>query len=131
MSSEIELVACSVKNRHVTLECMKYACAHKGLMRKIICPHVLLHNHSRGRQSDTVYDNSGFPSTRINLSPFTKDFRGGEQLYESIDQFFFALAFGGAPKNKRDLFVAVLCHHRTREKDAALPAECRLKCLSK
>ena len=30
-------------------------------------------------------DNSGFPSTRINLSPFTKDFRGGEQLNESID----------------------------------------------
>ena len=29
--------------------------------------------------------NSGFPSTRINLSPFTKDFRGGEQLNESID----------------------------------------------
>ena len=27
--------------------------------------------------------NSGFPS-RINLSPFTKDFRGGEQLNESI-----------------------------------------------
>ena len=24
--------------------------------------------------------NSGFPSTRINLSPFTKDFHGGEQL---------------------------------------------------
>ena len=29
--------------------------------------------------------NSGFPSTRINLSPFTKDFRGGEQLNESVD----------------------------------------------
>ena len=27
----------------------------------------------------------GFPSTRINLSPFTKDFRGGEQPNESID----------------------------------------------
>ena len=26
---------------------------------------------------------SGFPSKRINLSPFTKDFRGGEQLNES------------------------------------------------
>ena len=32
--------------------------------------------------------NSGFPSARINLSPFTKDFRGGEQLNESVDQFF-------------------------------------------
>ena len=28
--------------------------------------------------------NSGFPSKRINLSPFTKDFRGGEQLNESF-----------------------------------------------
>ena len=28
---------------------------------------------------------SGFPSFRINLSPFTKDFRGGEQLNESVD----------------------------------------------
>ena len=31
------------------------------------------------------HGNSGFPSTRTNLSPFTKDFRGGEQLNESID----------------------------------------------
>ena len=31
------------------------------------------------------YSNSGFPSIRINLSPFTKDFRGGEHLNESID----------------------------------------------
>ena len=29
-------------------------------------------------------NNSGFPSKRINLSPFTKDFRGGEQLNESF-----------------------------------------------
>lgn len=28
---------------------------------------------------DTFEVNSGFPSSRINLSPFTKDFRGGEQ----------------------------------------------------
>ena len=34
---------------------------------------------------------SGFPSDRINLSPFTKDFRGGEQHNESIDEFFVAL----------------------------------------
>ena len=74
-----------------------------------------------------VIVDSCFPSTRINLSPFTKDFRGGEQLNESIDQFFLAMPFGGAPNTNRDLFVAVLCHHRTREKDAALLAECRLK----
>ena len=27
----------------------------------------------------------GFRSTRINLSPFTEDFRGGEQQNESVD----------------------------------------------
>ena len=32
-----------------------------------------------------VFRSSGFPSARINLSTFTKDFRGGEQLNESID----------------------------------------------
>ena len=42
--------------------------------------------------------NSGFPSLRTNLSPFTKDFRGGEQLNEFINQFFVALPFGGAHK---------------------------------
>ena len=42
-----------------------------------------------------------FLHTRINLSPFTKDFRGGEQLNESIDQFFVALPSGGAPKTTR------------------------------
>ena len=30
-----------------------------------------------------LFVNSGFPSTSINLSPFTKDFRGGEQMNES------------------------------------------------
>ena len=30
-------------------------------------------------------------STRINLSPFTKDFRGGEQLSELRNQFLAAL----------------------------------------
>ena len=32
---------------------------------------------------------------RINLSPFTKDFRGGEQQNESIDQFFVTLPTAG------------------------------------
>ena len=41
---------------------------------------------------------SGFPSSRTNLSPFTKDLRGGEQLNESIDQFFIARPWGGAHK---------------------------------
>ena len=43
-----------------------------------------------------IIGSSGFPSTRTNLSPFTKDFRGGEQVNESIDQFFVALPCGGA-----------------------------------
>ena len=47
--------------------------------------------------------NSGFPSTRTNLSPFTKDFRGGEQLNESIYLFFVAPRFGGAPNNRTRL----------------------------
>jgi hypothetical protein len=32
---------------------------------------------------------SGFPSIRINLSPFTKDFRGGEHSNESKDNFLY------------------------------------------
>ena len=32
---------------------------------------------------------------RINFSPFTKDFRGGEQQNESIDQFFVTLPTAG------------------------------------
>ena len=43
-----------------------------------------------------VIGSSGFPSKRTNLSPFTKDFRGGEQLIESMNQFFIVLPFGGA-----------------------------------
>ena len=43
---------------------------------------------------NTLY--SGFPSPRINLSPFTKDFRGGEELIESVDQFLVPLPWGGA-----------------------------------
>ena len=33
---------------------------------------------------------SGFSSERINLSPFTKDFRGEEQLNESVEDLFQA-----------------------------------------
>ena len=36
----------------------------------------------------TIKAISGFPSARINLSPFTKDFRGGEQLNESLRLIF-------------------------------------------
>ena len=55
---------------------------------------------SESSSTDLCYvqfvSHSGFPSSRINLSPFTKDFRGGEQLNESVDQFFVALPYGGA-----------------------------------
>ena len=32
-----------------------------------------------------------------------KDFRGGEQTNESIDQFFVALPYGGAPNNVKKI----------------------------
>ena len=40
---------------------------------------------STNSQIELVMGSSGFPSTRMNLSPFTKDFRGGEEVIESID----------------------------------------------
>ena len=60
-----------------------------------ICSVMLL---STQRPVNHINANSGFPSLRTNLSPFTKDFRGGEQLNEFINQFFVALPFGGAHK---------------------------------
>ena len=42
-------------------------------------------SRSTQRLASAKFGNSNFPSTHINLSPFTKDFRGGEQLNESID----------------------------------------------
>ena len=40
---------------------------------------------------------------RINLSPFTKDFRGEEHFNESIDLFFKPLASAGAMNEDVDL----------------------------
>ena len=45
-----------------------------------IVPYVLSHHFHHTVELRAFHSNSGFPSTRINLSPFTKDFRGGEQL---------------------------------------------------
>lgn len=36
-----------------------------------------------GSSGRSTFSNSGFPSKRINLSPFTKGFRGGEHSNES------------------------------------------------
>ena len=45
--------------------------------------------HQFARSGRTqAYRYSGFSSHRINLSPFTKDFRGEEQNNESKDLFF-------------------------------------------
>ena len=60
---------------------------------------------SESSSTDLCYvqfgSHSGFPSSRINLSPFTKDFRGGEQLNESVDQFFCRPALRrGHPKKR-------------------------------
>lgn len=38
---------------------------------------------------------------RVNLSPFTKDFRGEEQYNESIDQFFEALPDRRVPVKRK------------------------------
>ena len=59
----------------------------KNLLDSVIraCPTCIILSSPTKRQKTTVMVNSGFPSTRINLSPFTKDFRGGEHLNESID----------------------------------------------
>ncbi len=38
---------------------------------------------------------SGLPSDRTNLSPFTKDFRGGGQVNEPIGNFLTALPLAG------------------------------------
>ena len=42
--------------------------------------HCTLHCTLGARPFALNIKNSGFPSTRINLAPFTKDLRGGEQL---------------------------------------------------
>ena len=57
----------------------------------IFRPTWLAVSHGTSSLSGTPWATLVFLQTRINLSPFTKDFRGGEQLNESIDQFFVAL----------------------------------------
>ena len=47
---------------------------------------------------------SGFPSTRINLSPFTKDFRGGEHLNASVDNFLSPCLVAGLQASDRGIF---------------------------
>ena len=44
------------------------------------CPTCFVERHWRKRLVCSMLLSSGFPSTRTNLSPFTKDFRGGELL---------------------------------------------------
>ena len=62
---------------------------------------------SESSSTDLCYvqfvSHSGFPSSRINLSPFTKDFRGGEQLNESIDQFFSPCLTAGPSKEAEQM----------------------------
>ena len=48
-------------------------------------PHIFFRHVQQGKFVLARSRYSGFPSTRTNLSPFTKDFRGGERLNESID----------------------------------------------
>ena len=58
------------------------------------------------QSSQICHGNSGFPSLRTNLSPFTKDFRGGEHSNESLIQFFVALPSGGAPDKQKNLNIS-------------------------
>ena len=51
--------------------------------------------------SKTISPRSGFPSSRINYSPVTKDFRGGESMNESIDYFFSSPCLLAGPLNTR------------------------------
>ena len=62
----------------------------------ILCPMCISGSISTKCQIEHVIGSSGFSSTRTNLSPFTKDFRGGKQVNESMDEFFVALPCGGA-----------------------------------
>ena len=76
------------KDTLTLLNCLRLQCACAlEHLKKNICPTWLLASRSTYRRrillSKTV--SSGSPSSRKNLSPFTKDFRGGEQLNESID----------------------------------------------
>lgn len=45
---------------------------------------------------------------RVNLSPFTKDFRGGERYNESIDQFFEALPDRRVPIKRKITALLIL-----------------------
>ena len=68
----------------IFFECMFFAHAHEST-RKIICTTCLAAIRYTWIRFSHLSINFGFPSTRINLSPFTKDFRGGEQLNESLN----------------------------------------------
>ena len=63
-----------------------YSFAHaQESTRKMMCPTCLALSRLAWVRFFILTGISGSPSTRINLSPFTKDFRGGEQLNEAID----------------------------------------------
>ena len=59
-------------------------------MRQIVIPESLSGKNSSGLLMTFKYVRSGLPSKRKNLSPFTKDFRGGGQLDEPIGNFLHA-----------------------------------------
>ena len=66
-------------------QCMFRSFAHaQESTRKLMCPTCLALSRLTWVRFFILTVNSGFPSTRINLSPFTRDFRGGEQLNESL-----------------------------------------------
>ena len=51
----------------------------------MMCPMCVTAPSLTTSDSHNIIVVSGLPSTRINLSPFTKDFRGGKQVNESLE----------------------------------------------
>ena len=65
-------------------------------------PTCVSESSSTYRWINSLKIHSGFPSSRTNLSPFTKDFRGGEQSNESVTQFLLPCLEAG-PLNEVEL----------------------------
>ena len=60
---------------------------HRRADVMLICKRVFSNNNAAISLVFNCCLHSGFSSQRINLSPFTKDFRGEEQYNESNDYF--------------------------------------------
>ena len=71
-----------------------------GNQSKGIAPHVEFLAFQCPHLFAWPFHYSGFPSERINLSPFTKDFRGGEQ-HNECQSIFLSSAYAAGPPLKK------------------------------